>query len=159
MDFGHSTCFRVTDDRPHADLNQCICAPNLYPCPCVGWSSTGFDEHAPIDQDRRHNVDPTCRRAPSATADWAFLSLSLKKGGLFYQIYVLNYIEENVGASGKDAAATLANAEIWEEAVARFDAVWTSSLSFAIIGSILYFPDLWSYCKSDAAVTCSFTIA
>ena len=147
----------MTDYTPAADLNQCICAPNLCPCPCAGWSSTCFDEHAPINQDRRHNVDPTCRRAPPV--DWAFLSISLKKGGLFYQIYVLNYIEENVGASGKDVTATLADAEIWEEAVARFDAVWTSSLSFAIIGSVLSLPDLWSYCKSDAAVTCSFTIA
>ena len=76
-------------------------------------------------------------------------------------MYVLDYIEDlgsgNSGSSiGSKAAAGQVDAETWEDAVAHFDKVWISSLTFAVLGSLLYLPDLWGYCERRALILVGF---
>jgi len=54
-------------------------------------------------------------------SDWAFFAISLRKGGAFALAYA---------ADGGDP-----------------DQVWNVSLAFCVLGSLLYFPDLWGFFK------------
>ena len=53
--------------------------------------------------------------------DWAFFSISLRKEGEFAAVYA---------ADGGDP-----------------DQIWNTSLAFCILGTLLYFPDLWGFVK------------